>query len=143
MRTERELFIMKKITVKRNCLDVNGNSKFLYNFIDTESELDQKELNKKFSSFGRMTKKGINSQLEPFQVNELIHRVGAWNNMPVGIALGKAQKEIDICNNRNGCSSCCSAARQGTCEKLAKHTALMSELSYVNEFLSLDITEEE
>ena len=134
---------MKKITVKRNGKDVNGNSKYLYNFIDTDktTPTEQKQINYKFGYFGRRTTKGISTQTSPNLMKEWLTSFAIWTNMEVGVNLGKAQKEIDRCNCKSGCNRYCSATRQSECGKLQKHSMLMDELSYIQDFLKLDIEE--
>lgn len=43
-------------------------------------------------------------------------------------SLAKLQKEIDKCNNKNGCDTYCSKANQASCDKLARHS---ERLSYI------------
>jgi hypothetical protein len=44
--------------------------------------------------------------------------------------LGKYQKAIDKCNNKNGCNSCCSKETQKNCDKLINHRNEMANLKY-------------
>jgi hypothetical protein len=44
--------------------------------------------------------------------------------------LGKLQKRIDSCNNKNGCDTYCSKAAQATCKKLIDHANEMANLNY-------------
>lgn len=134
---------MKKITCNKAKMDINGNKTYLYNFIDTESISTQKELNSKFKYFGRLTNKGIKSQYEPNHMKDFLNRFGVWLNMDIGRNLGKAQKNIDRCNNKSGCNSCCGSSRQEQCSLLKNHSQLMSELSYIKEFLDLKEIETE
>ena len=134
---------MKKITVKRNGINTNGNKKYLYNFIDTDktTPTEQVQINNKFGLFGRRTTKGISNQLEPLYMKEWLSRFGTHLSMDCSIELSKAQKDIDRCNNKKGCNSFCSIHNQNTCNILKRHAILMDELSYVQEWLKLDIEE--
>lgn len=118
-----------KIEYQNNGLDVNGNKKFLYNFM-----LDGENVNHLFKAIGRSTKKGINSQYFPTDVENFLSQFGFWNNLETGDKLGKAQKNIDRCNCKKGCRFYCNSDRQGQCEKILTHSQLMSDVLKIQEF---------
>lgn len=134
---------MKKITCKKLKLDVNGNRKYLYNFIDTEQD-NREENNKQFSVIGtRTTKKGIFSQVEPARMSDWISEFGFSLYFPCSYELERVQKKIDNCNHKNGCRQYCIDIQQHNCSNLREHSKLMKELSYYKEFLHLNITQED
>lgn len=133
---------MLKITMKKGKLDVNGNSTYIYNFIDTESNLTQNEINKKFNYFGRVTKNGVKNQYDKNIMIDFLHEYAIWLKMNVGLELGKAQKAIDKCNKKSGCNKFCNNRTQENCYLLKNHNKLVSELSYIRGFLELENIEE-
>lgn len=134
---------MKKIVMVKNGLDINGNRKYLYDFVDSENLDNQYEINKKFNYFGRLTKKGISNQYNIKEMSEWLNSFDVWLNMTVGIELDKAQKSINKCNQKNGCDKYCSVQNINTCQLVKLHNKLINELSYIQEFLKLDIVEVE
>jgi hypothetical protein len=44
--------------------------------------------------------------------------------------LSKLQKDIDKCNNKNGCNHYCNKEEQKNCEKLKAHRNEVSNLKY-------------
>lgn len=124
-----------KIIVLKGNLDINGNRKYTYNFIDSNS-INQ---NYEFGLYGRKTEKGLSSQIEPTILKKSLLEFGKWLNLQVGVDMGKAQKAIDKCNSKSGCNSCCGIARQKECTLLKEHNSCVERLTIVQEFLEKDV----
>lgn len=125
-----------KINVKKGNLDINGNRKYIYNFIGGHNG---ENLNHEFKLYGRVTKNGLFSQIEPIVLNKSLKSFGKWLELPVGQDMGKAQKAIDKCNNKNGCNVYCSISNQKECRLLKEHSQCIDRLAIVQEFLKDDV----
>lgn len=134
---------MARITVKRNGNDVNGNTKYLYNFIFVDGD-GERNFNDQFKILGRVTKNGVHSTTSPSELEELMNdHFGFIHKLPCNTDLGKAQKVIDKCNKMEGCSKTCNQSRIDTCWKVQNHRKLISLSCDVNEFKFVEIEEVE
>ena len=125
-----------KITMVKGKMDINGNRRFIYNFIK-----DGISYNDEFKIIGRKTKNGLNSQTYPSTLEKYLRDFGAWNKLQVGDDLSKVQKAINRCNKKEGCKKYCSNASMDCCDLLKTRSECMSRLTVVQEFLKLDIEE--
>ena len=125
-----------KITMVKGKMDINGNRRFVYNFIK-----DGINYNSEFKIIGRSTKRGLNSQTYPSTLEEYLRQLGSWEKLTVGDDLGKAQKSIDKCNKKEGCKKYCSNASMESCDLLNIRNECMNRLTVVQEFLKLDVEE--
>lgn len=129
---------MKRITYKITEGNIYGIT-YVYNFSD-----GNESYNKEFAKMlGRNRKDGIHSLYTPETVGEILlhHYLEYICYLPTSTELGKAQKQIDMCNSRQGCNHCCSSQRQKDCSKLKLHTSLVEKLGRINEFRFLEFEE--
>lgn len=133
---------MTKYITVQEIKDTNGVTKYLYNFMDELGGVEQKEINREFRLFGRLSNRGIVSQLNPKEFKRLITEPLLWNKLGVGAELEKAQRAIDKCNAKRGCREMCHRAQIDACDKLRLHAGLMCKLEYIQEFLKAPLIEQ-
>lgn len=88
---------MKNIIIAQsNGMDKNGNKKYLYNFM-----CERENVNELFKNrIGRITKHGLNSQLNPNELKKLLNNICFYyNELPDGVMLGKMQRKLDKYKN--------------------------------------------
>lgn len=105
-------------------LDINGNKVYYYRFLDNNG-VDYTDY---FGFIGRKTSwkkvRVIRSQTSPAELYNMFHTDLNFRfyRLP---ELAQAQKEIDKCNNHNGCDTYCGNPRIEKCTKILTHTKYM------------------
>lgn len=103
--------------------DTTGKEAWYYNFFDD----NRQNFNDNMTWLGRKTKRGIKSEKNPQELNMFFqYLIRTGKQLGIDGKLASAQKDIDACNNKNGCNAYCSNANQSRCNKLKKHAMLMS-----------------
>lgn len=111
---------MGYVEYKEGKLDTCGNKLWYYRFLDDNKE----DLTEEFAFIGRKTRvKGVRyilSRTEPGVLFRAFQQQIEFSFYSIP-SLGEAQRDIDRCNSKRGCSYYCGNSRMQSCSKLRKH----------------------
>lgn len=120
--------------IAKNDKDTTGKLYWYYRFLDN----NRQNFNSNMSWLGRVTKKGIKSELSPDKLYAFFqYLISQGKNFDVSGKMKSAQKDIDNCNNKCGCNSYCSMATRSKCTKIKKHAIAMEIDNNIQEILTI------